>query len=110
MRTTVPIAGVLLAVLALGCSERSPVTTAPPVPEPELRAESAGEQAVERRRAEVSASRARFSQVAAAACEFDVPAEVFGTGTPIDNRLFYAAAKTTDGTVRGLFEIGRAHV
>jgi hypothetical protein len=106
MRIATSVFATLIGIFAMGCGERSAITTAPVGPAPELRAETAAEVAVERRHAELAASSGGLTQVAAAACEFDVPPEVFGV--LIDNRLFYVAAKNAAGNVSGLFSYTQA--
>jgi hypothetical protein len=103
------LAVLVLAVSGLFGCERQPV--APIVssgPQEELVARTAAELEVVARRDQVLATSSGQTQVALAAIEYDVPPEQFGTPTPIDNRLFYAAVKLANGKVSGLFSYTQA--
>src|SRR5262245_42208960 len=51
------------------------------------------EREIDRLRASIAEQAIAGTEIAVGAIEFDVAPEVFGTPTPIDNRLFYVAVK-----------------
>jgi hypothetical protein len=109
VRTSSLVSALVLVVAALGCSSERSSIVAPLVHEPSLTPSSPEEQRVALEAREVSRNAVKLSAVATAAIVFDVPPEVFGTTTPVDNRLFYAAAKDSRGNVAGLFSYTQSY-
>jgi hypothetical protein len=67
------------------------------------------EREIERLRASIEDGDAAVAEVAAGAIQFDVAPEVFGTTTPIDNRLFYVAWSDGAGNVSGRYSYTQSY-
>ena len=98
-RSTV-LALVLTGLLGCGRETLAPKTGAHDQG-PEAR--NASERAVQDETRQILANSGPLTEVAAAAIQFQVAADVFGTPTPIDNRLFYVAARRASDPVNGIF-------
>jgi hypothetical protein len=116
MRYTLSVLCLLAAMLAVGCAREASMTTAPVVQgsdpgaaETAVRAQTDAERAVLQEIQQLSSeNNGVVSHIATSVAEFDVPAGVFGTTTPIDNRLLYVAIKKKTGETNGVFSYTQA--
>jgi hypothetical protein len=93
---------IVFSILLLGCSrERSTPTQPIAVASSGIKAETPAERQVERRTNELR--QASATAFAAAAITYHADPSVFGTTTPVVGRLFHVVAKSTSGSVSGVF-------
>jgi hypothetical protein len=112
MRTLTCLLAAVGLALVPGCGTQStpnrPITTGETVREDVVKVTEA-EREIDRLRAEIAAQAVAGTEIAVGAIQFDVAADVFGTATPIDNRLFYVAVKDAAGNVSGKFSYTQSH-